>query len=54
LYLANSADELMSRFNEDHAKIIGGVIEPSVWMKKFKNSDDDVKYIREVLEQAGL
>jgi hypothetical protein len=54
LYLATSAEELMSKFNEDHAKIIGGVIEPSVWMKKFKSADDDVKYIKEVLEQAGL
>jgi hypothetical protein len=54
LYLANSGEELTSRFNEDHAKIIGGVIEPSIWMKKFKKADDDVKYIKEVLEQAGL
>lgn len=54
LYLATSAEELMSRFNEDHAGIIGGVIQPSIWMKKFKKSDDDVKYIKEVLEQAGL
>jgi len=54
LYLASTGDNLMSQFNEDHAKMIGGVIEPGFWMKKFKKSEDDVEYIRTVLEQAGL
>jgi len=54
LYLAPSAGELMAKFNDDHAKIIGGVIEPSFWMKKFKKSGDDVDYIKTVLEQSGL
>lgn len=54
LYLSSTGQDLMSRFNEDHAKIIGGIIDPSVWMKKFKKSDEDVQYIKGVLEQAGL
>jgi hypothetical protein len=54
LYLAESGDKLMSRFNEDHAKMIGGIIDPGFWMKKFKKSGDDVDYIRNLLEQAGL
>jgi hypothetical protein len=54
LYLAATGENLMARFNDDHAKMIGGVIEPGFWMKKFKKSDEDVEYIRTVLEQAGL
>jgi len=54
LYLASTGENLMARFNEDHAKMISGVIEPGFWMKKFKKSDEDVEYIRTVLEQAGL
>ena len=54
LYLAESGEKLMTRFNEDHAKIIGSIIEPGVWMKKFKNSEEDVDYIKNVLTQAGL
>jgi hypothetical protein len=54
LYLASTGENLMTRFNEDHAKMISGVIEPGFWMKKFKKSDEDVEYIRTVLEQAGL
>jgi len=54
LYLANTGEDLMSRFNEDHAKIIGHIIDPKVWMKKFKNDPNEVDYIRELLVQAGL
>lgn len=54
LYLSASGEKLMNRFNEDHAKMIGAIIDPGFWMKKFKKSDDDVEYIRNILEQAGL
>lgn len=54
LYLSATGDELMGRFNSDHAKMIGTIIDPGEWMRKFKKQDDDVTYIKEVLEQAGL
>lgn len=54
LYLSTGGENLMNRFNDDHAKMIGHIIDPGFWMKKFKKSDDDVEYIRNILEQAGL
>lgn len=54
LYLCSTGEDLMNRFHEDHAKMIGGVIDPGVWMKKFKKSPDDVEYIKNLLEQSGL
>lgn len=54
LYLCDSGGDLMDKFNEDHAKIIGAIIDPGFWMRKFKTNDDDVKYIRSILEQVGL
>jgi hypothetical protein len=54
LYLASSGEQLMTRFNEEHGKMIGFIIEPGIWMKKFKKSDEDVEYIRNLLEQSGL
>ena len=54
LYLCSTGDDLMSKFNEDHTKMIGKIIDPGFWMKKFKREDDDVNYIRELLEQAGI
>lgn len=54
LYLSNSGGDLMSQFNEDHSRMIGKIIDPQAWAKKFKNSPEDVEYIRTLLEQAGL
>lgn len=54
LYLCESGGSLMESFNEDHAKIIGPIIEPGFWMKKFKNNNEDVEYIRSILELSGL
>ncbi len=54
LYLSETGDSLMSQFNEDHSKIMGKIIDPSVWAKKFKNNSSDVDYIRNLLTQAGL
>jgi len=54
LYLAGSGANLEAKFNEDHGKMIGDVIDPGFWMKKFKKADEDVEYIRSLLEQAGL
>jgi hypothetical protein len=54
LYLSNSGDSLMSQFNDDHSKIMGRIIDPGAWAKKFKHSPDDVEYIRTLLDQVGL
>lgn len=54
MYLSSTGDSLMARFNEDHSKMIGGVIDPAAWAKKFKHSPSDVEYIRGLLEQVGI
>jgi hypothetical protein len=54
LYLCVSGDNLIGRFTEDHNPMIGSIIDAGFWMKKFKKSDDDVNYIKNLLEQAGI
>ena len=54
LYLCESGGYIMDQFNEDHVKIIGDIIDPSFWTKKFKANDSDVEYIKTLLEQVGL
>lgn len=54
LYLCESGEILQNKFNDDHAKIIGNIIDPGFWMRKFKNNQPDVDYIRSLLEQSGL
>lgn len=54
LYLSATGGDLMDKFNDDHAKMIGAIIEPGFWMKKFKKAGDDVDFIKDLLGQAGL
>jgi hypothetical protein len=54
LYLAGTGGDLMTRFNKDHERMIGAIIDPGFWMKKFKKNDDDVSYIKDILDQSGL
>jgi len=54
LYLCASGETLMTRFNDDHSGMIGNIIDPGYWMRKFKKQHEDVDYIKNLLEQAGL
>lgn len=54
LYLSENGGSLIGKFNEDHSKMIGDIIDPGVWMKKFKKNSEDVEYIRDLLSQTGL
>lgn len=54
LYLSETGGKLLNRFSEDHSKMIGSIIDPSFWSKKFRKCDDDVDYIKSILEQGKL
>ena len=54
LYLSKSGDHLLSSFNEDHAKMIGDIIDPGFWMKKFKKHDEDVAEVSQIMEDLQL
>lgn len=54
LYLSSTAGNLLSRFSEDHSKMIGDIIEPGFWAKRFRKSEDDVEYIKSILQAAGI
>ena len=54
LYLSSTGESLMNKFNQDHAKMIKDIIDPGFWMRKFKKNTEEVDYIRELLEQAGI
>jgi hypothetical protein len=53
LYLSSTGGNLIDRFNEEHGKIVGEIIDPGFWMRKFKKSEE-VDYIKSLLEQSGI
>lgn len=54
LYLSLTGDALVQKFNEDHGRMIGKIIDPNFWMRKFKKAEDDMNYITEVMKAANL
>jgi hypothetical protein len=54
LYLAPSADGLMDRFNEEQYAMIEPIINPGIWTSRITKNQEDVKFIKTVLNEAGL
>lgn len=54
LYLADSADALWERLNEEQGEIISSVINPKVWRTKFETNLEDRQYAKMLLDEAGL
>lgn len=54
LYLAESADFLMSRLSPEQGKIIHTAIDPSKWQVIFMLKKADVDFVQTVLKESGL
>lgn len=44
----------MANLNEHELNLINEHLEPTFWTNKFATRQDDVKFVNEVLERAGL
>ena len=53
LYNCNSGIAFLETLSRDQTEIIWDFIDPSVWSGKFADYPTDVKYIKEMLAQAG-
>jgi len=49
-----SCSEAMANLNEHELNLINEHLEPTFWTNKFATRQDDVKFVNEVLERAGL
>jgi hypothetical protein len=54
LYTAESAFEMFGRMTEEQMKMIEQYVTPVFWERKFAEHPDDVKFIRDLLKEAGL
>lgn len=54
LYLADSAGDLLSEFNDEQYGMIETIIDPGVWTKRMTKNPTDVRFIRDTLKVAGL
>jgi len=54
LYLSESAGSLLGRMSSEQGDMIKEIINPNIWKARFHKKPDDVAFVMEVLEQAGL
>lgn len=54
VFNSQSGQEFLSRLGDDQVATIINIIDPIFWERKFKEYTDDVKFVRDVLGQAGL
>jgi len=53
LYNSDSGQEFLGRISPDLLAMIWPFVDADFWQKKFKDYDNDVEYIRDILKQAG-
>lgn len=54
LYLSQTGDQLLTRFNDEQIGLIEHIIDANFWMSVFKNNDVEVDQIQETCNVANL
>ena len=51
---SKSGKEMLKRMNDEQLSIVGPVIDPSYWSRKFKSLPADVELVKEVIKEAKI
>ena len=54
IYMANSAECLLSRMNEEHVNIIKDIIDPKFWNSTIRKRKEEANLVSEIMTYAGL
>ena len=54
LYNSKSGVKLLQSFNAEQVALVNDYIDPDYWTAKFQMANNDVKFVTEVLEKAGI
>ncbi len=54
IFNCDSGVELLSEFSDQELKLVNDYMDPEFWTRKFQVRKEDVNFVRDVLEQAGL
>jgi hypothetical protein len=49
-----SGKEMLQRMNDEQLDIIGPVIDPQFWMKRFKSSPSDLELVKDIIKEAKI
>jgi len=46
--------EMLQKMNDEQLEIIGQIIDPAYWMKKFKSSPADLELVKDIVKEAKI
>jgi uroporphyrinogen-III decarboxylase len=46
--------EMLSNFRDDQLSAIGNIIDPQIWVKKFKKQTFDLDLVKKIVKEASL
>jgi hypothetical protein len=49
-----SGKEMLANFRDDQLSAIGNIIDPQVWVKKFKKQTFDIELVKKIVKEASL
>jgi hypothetical protein len=49
-----SGKEMLANFRDDQLSAIGNIIDPQIWVKKFKNQKFDLDLVRQIVKESSL
>jgi uroporphyrinogen-III decarboxylase len=51
---SKSGKDLLRKMNDEQLSIVGPVIDPTFWSKRFKSLPADVELVKDVIKEAGI
>jgi hypothetical protein len=51
---AKSGKEMLTRMNDEQLEIVGPIIDPQFWMRKFKSLPADTELVKDVIKEAKI
>jgi hypothetical protein len=51
---ARSGKEMLTRMNDEQLEIIGPVIDPQFWLRRFKTLPADHELVKDVIKEAKI
>jgi hypothetical protein len=49
-----SGKEMLQRMNDEQLEIIGPIIDPQFWMRRFKSLPADVELVKDIIKEAKI
>ena len=54
MYNCESGVKLLEKLNNEQVSLVHDYIDPDYWTAKFQMAQQDVRFVEQVLEKAGL